>query len=142
MFRELRDGDVYEMYRLFTEMYEEFKENLCVPDYKKAMDMLYGCVVWVTVDEKDMPQGVLAVRKGTLWYTQQEVVADIVFFIRKEFRKGRRAAELLECAKQYGKALKLPLYMGTTSGHDPDGLVKLYERAGFKTIGNRFIFKD
>jgi hypothetical protein len=139
--REYKDSDAAAVFNLFSEMYSEFSDNLCKPNYKKAMEALRSCVVWVSVDEQDRPVGILAVRKGTLWYSDEEIIADLVFYIKPTHRKGRRAIDLIECAKFYAKFLKLPIYMGTTSGYDPDGLIKLYEHAGFTAIGNRFLHK-
>jgi N-acetylglutamate synthase-like GNAT family acetyltransferase len=75
-------------------------------------------------------EGLVLLRVGAMWYSEQTVVEEKAVFVYPEFRaaKGGRARRLCEYSKHVAQELGLPLLIGILSNERTAAKVKLYER--------------
>lgn len=87
-------------------------------------------------------QGIIVLRIGTLYYSEQLCIEEKVCFVRPEFRsaKGGRARKLCEFGKYVSDTLKLPLNIGVLSNNRTAGKVRMYERIFGPPVGAFFLY--
>ena len=75
-------------------------------------------------------EGLVLLRIGEMWYSDQIVVEEKAVYVYPEFRsaKGGRARRLCEYSKHVAEELGLPLLIGILSNARTQGKVKLYQR--------------
>lgn len=75
-------------------------------------------------------EGLVLLRIGAMWYSQQIVVEEKAVYVYPQFRsaKGGRARKLCEYSKHVAAELGLPLLIGILSNERTKAKVKLYER--------------
>lgn len=75
-------------------------------------------------------EGLVLLRVGEMWYSDQIVVEEKAVYVYPEFRsaKGGRARKLCEYSRRVATELGLPLLIGILSNTRTAGKVKLYER--------------
>lgn len=93
-------------------------------------------------EEGGKPQGVVLLRIGKMWYSDQDVVEEKAIFIHPEYRsaKGGRARKLCEFSKKIADGLKIPLIIGVLSNSRTEGKIRLYERQFGKPTGAFFLY--
>jgi hypothetical protein len=97
-------------------------------------------------------EGMLVLRVGTLYYSEQLVIEEKVCYVKPEFRsaKGGRARKLCEFGKEVSRALNLPITIGVLSNQRTAAKMKMYERIfgppagcfflwGAETIGHKVL---
>ena len=91
--------------------------------------------------EGGMIEGVLLLRIGNMWYSDQPVVEEKAIFIHSEYRsaKGGRARQLCEYSKKVSDTLGIPLIIGVLSNHRTEGKIRMYERIFGKPAGAFFL---
>ena len=87
-------------------------------------------------------EGVVLLRIGKMWYSDDEVLEERAIFIHPDFRsaKGGRARRLCEFSKQVADELGLPLIIGVLSNSRTEGKIRLYERQFGKASGAFFLY--
>lgn len=87
-------------------------------------------------------EGLVLLRLGHMWYSDEPVVEEKVIFIHPEFRnaKGGRAKRLCEFSKQTADRLGIPLIIGVLSNHRTEAKVRMYERQFGKPAGAFFLY--
>ena len=75
-------------------------------------------------------EGLVLLRIGAMWYSDQVVVEEKAVYVYPQFRsaKGGRARRLCEYSKHVAEELGLPLLIGILSNERTAGKVKLYQR--------------
>lgn len=75
-------------------------------------------------------QGLILLRIGEMWYSDQIVVEEKAVFVYPQFRsaKGGRAGKLVEYGKKVADTLKLPLLIGILSNSRTEGKIRMYTR--------------
>jgi hypothetical protein len=93
-------------------------------------------------EEGGKPQGVVLLRIGKMWYSDQDVVEEKAIFIHPEYRsaKGGRARKLCEFSKKIADGLEIPLIIGVLSNSRTEGKIRLYERQFGKPTGAFFLY--
>jgi len=88
-----------------------------------------------------MIQGLVLLRIGNMWYSDQQVVEEKAVFIHPEYRsaKGGRARQLCEYSKKVSDTLGIPLIIGVLSNNRTEGKVRMYERIFGKPAGAFFL---
>jgi hypothetical protein len=88
-------------------------------------------------------QGVVLLRIGHMWYSEQRAIEEKAVFIRPEYRsaKGGRARKLCEFSKQVADELELPLIIGVLSNQRTSGKVRMYQRIFGEPSGAFFLYK-
>lgn len=72
------------------------------------------------------------------WYSDDFYVGDRWTFVHPDYRRSKIATRLLRQARNYAKALGLPLLMGPLTPNQPERVDKLYARH-FQPIGRIFM---
>jgi hypothetical protein len=87
-------------------------------------------------------EGMVVLQVGTLPYTEEPCVEEIVLFVHPDFRnaKGGRATKLLEFSRSASQKLELPLVIGVFSTIATRQKCKLYERVLGPPSGNYWIY--
>jgi hypothetical protein len=87
-------------------------------------------------------QGVVLLKIGKMWYSEQEVLEEKAIFIHPEYRgaRGGRAKRLCEFSKQVADGLSIPLIIGVLSNTRTEGKIRLYERQFGKPSGAFFLY--
>ena len=82
-------------------------------------------------------QGLVLLRTGRMWYSEQEILEERAVFIYPEYRsaKGGRARKLIEFSKHVADSLHMPLVMGVLSGTRTKGKLALYSRQFGEPMG-------
>jgi hypothetical protein len=106
-----------------------------------ALNKDKGIVGIVGVPGKKL-QGVILLRIGNIWYSDEEILEERAVFIYPEFRsaKGGRARKLCEFGKKVSNELGIPLTIGVLSNHRTEGKVRMYERIFGKPSGAYFLY--
>jgi len=75
-------------------------------------------------------EGIMVLRIGTLYYSEQVCIDEKVIYIHPDYRsaKGGRAAKLCEFGKHTADVLGLPLCVGVLSNTRTAAKVRMYER--------------
>ena len=87
-------------------------------------------------------EGVILLRMGTMWYSDQEVLEEKAIFIDPNYRsaKGGRARKLCEFAKTVADGLGIPLIIGILSNHRTEAKVRMYRRTFGVPSGAFFLY--
>jgi hypothetical protein len=106
-----------------------------------ALNKDKGIVGIVGVPGKKL-QGVILLRIGNIWYSDEEILEERAVFIYPEFRsaKGGRARKLCEFGKKVSNELGIPLTIGVLSNHRTEGKIRMYERIFGKPSGAYFLY--
>src|ERR1700743_3452845 len=75
-------------------------------------------------------EGVILLRIGTLWYSDESCIEEKAIFIHKDYRsaKGGRANQLCKFSKKLSDELGLPLMIGVLSSDRTEGKIRMYRR--------------
>jgi hypothetical protein len=87
-------------------------------------------------------EGLVLLRIGNMWYSDNLVVEEKAIFIYPEFRsaKGGRAKQLCEFSKRTADKLGIPLIIGVLSNNRTEAKVRMYERQFGKPSGAFFLY--
>jgi N-acetylglutamate synthase-like GNAT family acetyltransferase len=87
-------------------------------------------------------QGLVLLKLGKMWYSEQDVLEEKAVFIYPEFRsaRGGRARKLVEYSKKAADSLGMPLIMGVLSGTRTKGKVALYSRLFGEPMGACWLY--
>lgn len=130
--------DESEILELLSLMHEDAALELPEIDASKVIERLADATaVWVAIMQ-DQIVGVMALQHGALWYTNDKVLGDIVFFVHPAFRASKLGIRLIQRAQDYATELGCPLFLGIVSGVDADRKNALYERLGMRHLGGFF----
>jgi hypothetical protein len=87
-------------------------------------------------------EGVVLLRIGTMWYSDDRVIEEKAIFIHPDFRsaKGGRAKRLCEFSKKTADTLGIPLIIGVLSNRRTEAKVRMYERQFGPPSGAFFLY--
>jgi hypothetical protein len=87
-------------------------------------------------------EGIMVLRIGTLYYSDQMCIDEKVIYIHPDYRsaKGGRAAKLCEFGKRTADVLGLPICVGVLSNTRTAAKVKMYERIFGPAAGAFFLY--
>jgi hypothetical protein len=90
----------------------------------------------------DPIEGMVVLRIGTLYYSDQVCIDEKVIYVKPEFRaaKGGRAKKLCEFSKHTSDTLGLPLCVGVLSNTRTAAKVRMYERIFGPPAGAFFLY--
>lgn len=110
-------------------------------DVWPALNQDHGLCAVVGPNQGEI-QGMLVLRIGTLYYSDQVCIDEKVIYVKPEYRsaKGGRAAKLCEFSKHTSDVLGLPLCVGVLSNTRTAAKVKMYERIFGPPAGAFFLY--
>lgn len=79
--------------------------------------------------------GILGVTIEKFWWTKNEVMTDVLFYIKPEFRSFSAYKRMLSAAEAFAKLNKLPLALLFFSTKDLEKKYQMILRRGYKTLG-------
>lgn len=132
--------------------YASFKENelaecCSYPDFDKVAigfaSMVYdtnGAVFVIRNENPKIVDGVLALKRDCLWWSNDSLLIEGFFYIKPEVRSFKLAKALLSKAKECAIINKVPIVMDLFTQKDVDEKKKLLKYMGFKEIGSFYIF--
>ena len=87
-------------------------------------------------------QGLVLLRCGRMWYSEDPVLEEKAVFIYPQYRsaKGGRARRLIEYSKHVADTLGMPLIMGVLSGTRTKGKLALYSRQFGEPMGAFWLY--
>ena len=87
-------------------------------------------------------EGLVLLRIGGMWYSDNLVVEEKAIFIYPEYRsaKGGRAKQLCEFSKRVADTLGIPLIIGVLSNSRTKAKVRMYERQFGPPSGAFFLY--
>lgn len=87
-------------------------------------------------------QGLVLLRCGKMWYSNQTILEEKAVFIYPQYRsaKGGRARRLVEYSKHVADTLGMPLIMGVLSGTRTKGKLALYSRQFGEPMGAFWLY--
>lgn len=88
-------------------------------------------------------EGVILLRIGAMWYSDDIVLEEKAIFIHPDHRsaKGGRARRLCEFSKQVADGLGIPLIIGVLSNHRTEAKVRMYTRMFGEPSGAFFLYR-
>jgi len=111
-----------------------------VAEFWPALNQDHGLCAVIGPPEGEI-QGLILLRIGNMWYSDQQVLEEKAVFIHSKHRdaKGARAKQLCEYGKKVSDTLGMPLIIGVLSNSRTEGKVRLYERIFGKPSGAFFL---
>jgi GNAT superfamily N-acetyltransferase len=87
-------------------------------------------------------EGVVVLRTGTMWYSDEPVMEEKAIFIHPDYRsaKGGRARKLCEFSKKAASAIGIPLIIGVLSNNRTEAKVRMYRRIMGPEAGAFFLY--
>lgn len=132
--------------------YKSFAENRlsnlgCSPDFNKVVVyftlMMAEDVMFVQRNKNNdkLLDGVLAMKIGPVWWSDQPILHSVLFYVDKKARNSRMAISLLKAAKEYAIMNQMPIVFELFAQEDVDRKKKLLRFMGFEEVGTYFVFK-
>jgi len=102
----------------------------------------HGIVGLIGADRKKL-EGLVLLRIGKLWYSDDDILEEKAIFIHPDFRsaKGGRARRLCEFSKKVADNLEIPLIIGVLSNDRTEGKIRMYERQFGRPSGAFFLYR-
>lgn len=73
-------------------------------------------------------EGLIILRMGSPWYSNQTVLEELSSFVLPEFRRSTNAKDFIDFAKSCAHEIGVPLIIGIVSNHRTQAKVELYRR--------------
>ncbi len=140
--KELQPGDELPLIQLGFKMWEESKLFSRYPlnthKLEQLATLIYtndSMVCYIAHNDKGY-QGLWAGSIHPLWYSDDLIVSDLVFYVRKEYRGSSAAYKLLKMAEKWAtyKGAK-SFNVGLSSGIDTDKTVCFFKKLKYFNSG-------
>lgn len=122
---------------LFSHM--DYDEETFITFLRTMMQSPYG-FFWCIVDqEQDIPIGMLLATLQKTYFGKDFIATDLILVVDKE-RRGTCGTAFVSLVNEYKQwAFKMGakrVYLGSSSGVDPEATENILERAGFHKVGS------
>jgi len=99
-------------------------------------------LIGVIGDPGERLEGMVLLKIGSLWYSDDEIVEERTVFVHPMFRKARggRAKKLCEFSKKVADELGLPLIIGILSNQRTESKTRLYNRVFGQPAGAFYLY--
>lgn len=84
-------------------------------------------------------EGIIILRLGGMWYSEQDVLQELSSFVLPEFRRSNNAKMLIDFAKECAAKIGIPLLIGAVSNHRTKAKIELLRRRLGEPVGAFFI---
>jgi hypothetical protein len=146
----VREGIVADFNEVMRLSIDATQENAFVePDIEllqnhvyAALDKKMGLVGVIGGAPGEPLEGMIILRIGNPWYSQEKILDEKVIYVAPEFRsaKGGRARKLAEWSKTISEKLGIPLAIGVLSNTRTEAKIRLYERVFGAPAGVFFLY--
>lgn len=114
-------------------------------NYEKLLAMLEHCFDYARIyvaEADDKIVGIMVLHLVELYWSDDYVLTNLVYWVDPEHRKSRFGVQLLKAAKDYATERKLPFDLRVESYHDLERKEKFFKRHGFTPCGGNFKFRS
>jgi hypothetical protein len=115
--------------------------NKVLADIWPALHQDHG-LIGVIGEHKDQLEGMVLLKIGSMWYSNEEIVEERTVFVHPKFRKARggRAKKLCEFSKKVADELGLTLIIGILSNQRTESKTRLYNRVFGQPAGAFYLY--
>jgi hypothetical protein len=135
------DSDIAELINFLIGMHDE-AETLYPPYDKFLMSKFIKPIVadklCILLKEDQKIIGAMGGIISRWWFSHNEYLGDAFFYIAKEHRSYQNASALVKGFNDIANKKLIPCLIGTADGNDLDRKSALYEKLGFRKIGDIF----
>lgn len=136
------EADIPGVLRLCAMLHEE--NGIATMSEDKVTGLVWRCVnrnggILGVIGSPDAIQAMIALQIDSLWYTDDEILAEVFNFVHPEHRKSDHARRMIEFAKATSEGMGLPLFIGVISNRRTEAKIRLYRRQLGDPAGAFFI---
>lgn len=133
---------------LGQKMHEESAYSDMPFDIEMAAQSIYTNIIQsdggfgVIAYKDDKPVGMMAGALATQFFGPAIFAYDFVWYVTPEVRGSRAAIKMLKMFESWARSKGAKeIHLGVTTGVDPDKTHGIYERMGYKHVGNNYTLK-
>ena len=108
------------------------------PSREKVTKTLSGLIEKKTLlvyVNNDVVIGILGLIIDSMWWSDEEMMLDVLFYIKEEFRSYKAFTRMLSVAEEFAKINGLPLSLLFFTTKDTERKFKMLKKRGYKSVG-------
>ena len=140
--RKAEQTDVYELYNMLTDMHSQTVMPVSPMKKDKVVNMITLAItrgVVYVATEKNKILGSIGGMSTSDWWSTDEYLADLWFYVFPEHRKSSIAIKLVKTFINYGKEVKLKIKLGSVYSGDLKRKDSFFNRLGFVKAGSLYL---
>ena len=140
--RRAEQTDVSELYDMLTDMHSQTVLPVSPMKKDKVMNMIILAItrgVVYVATEKNKILGSIGGMSTSDWWSTDEYLGDLWFYVFPEHRKSNIAIKLVKTFINYGKEVKLKIKLGSVYSGDLRRKDNFYNRLGFVNAGSLYL---
>ena len=140
--RKAEQTDVSELYNMLTDMHSQTVMPVSPMKKDKVMNMITLAItrgVVYVATEKNKILGSIGGMSTSDWWSTDEYLADLWFYVLPEHRKSSIAIKLVKTFINYGKEVKLKIKLGSVYSGDLKRKDSFFNRLGFVKAGSLYL---
>ena len=140
--RRAEQTDVPELYDMLTDMHSQTVVPVSPMKKDKVMNMIILAItrgVVYVATEKNKILGSIGGMSTSDWWSTDEYLGDLWFYVFPEHRKSSIAIKLVKTFINYGKEVKLKIKLGSVYSGDLRRKDNFFNRLGFVKAGSLYL---
>ena len=140
--RRAEQTDVSELYDMLTDMLSQTVLPVSPMKKDKVMNMIILAItrgVVYVATEKNKILGSIGGMSTSDWWSTDEYLGDLWFYVFPEHRKSNIAIKLVKTFINYGKEVKLKIKLGSVYSGDLRRKDNFFNRLGFVKAGSLYL---
>ena len=140
--RRAEQTDVPELYDMLTDMHSQTVLPVSPMKKDKVMNMIILAItrgVVYVATEKNKILGSIGGMSTSDWWSTDEYLGDLWFYVFPEHRKSNIAIKLVKTFINYGKEVKLKIKLGSVYSGDLKRKDSFFNRLGFVKAGSLYL---
>ena len=140
--RKAEQTDVSELYNMLTDMHSQTVMPVSPMKKDKVMNMITLAItrgVVYVATEKNKILGSIGGMSTSDWWSTDEYLGDLWFYVFPEHRKSNIAIKLVKTFINYGKEVKLKIKLGSVYSGDLRRKDNFFNRLGFVKAGSLYL---
>ena len=140
--RRADQTDVSELYDMLTDMHSQTVLPVSPMKKDKVMNMIILAItrgVVYVATEKNKILGSIGGMSTSDWWSTDEYLGDLWFYVFPEHRKSNIAIKLVKTFINYGKEVKLKIKLGSVYSGDLRRKDNFFNRLGFVKAGSLYL---
>lgn len=140
--RRAEQTDVSELYDMLTDMHSQTVLPVSPMKKDKVINMIILAItrgVVYVATEKNKILGSIGGMSTSDWWSTDEYLGDLWFYVFPEHRKSNIAIKLVKTFINYGKEVKLKIKLGSVYSGDLRRKDNFFNRLGFVKAGSLYL---
>ena len=140
--RRAEQTDVSELYDMLTDMHSQTVLPVSPMKKDKVINMIILAItrgVVYVATEKNKILGSIGGMSTSDWWSTDEYLGDLWFYVFPEHRKSNIAIKLVKTFINYGKEVKLKIKLGSVYSGDLKRKDSFFNRLGFVKAGSLYL---